>query len=887
MTAAPACRKETRRQKTRDRGLNGIDFIEVLCPEKPVTPGSPVELCVHLFGKEVRDITAANIRIEGGTRIRDIRVKKGEEPVIIHDDSRVTGDCLRLPLNKQGDLSTYTLSLVDDKDGEQTDRPLPGFDPRYSSASFSFAACCSTDLDCKKEEPCLPEMPEEPVIDYLNKDYAGFRQLILDRLALLMPEWKEEHIPDIGITLVELLAYAGDYLSYRQDAVATEAYLGTAGHRISVKRHARLVDYAMHEGCNARAFVCMTVSGDTTDPLHPDDMFFVTRADALDVPEGTVLTPDNLKDVPVSEYEVFEPLFTELDPLPLYAAYNEIRFYTWGDQECCIPEGATSATLVDEWIEEQDAKPGRGEERQHLTHLVKPETEPGSEQGEPEISQTNYRRKLGNLMDVPFLLFEEVIGPGTGNPADADPVHRQVVRLTNADYGIDPLNGQPVVEITWAAEDALTFPLCLSATLTTPDCTYIGNISIARGNVIPVDHGRRTESDDLGTAGTDTTEGRCDCRGLADITVRPGPFRPVLPEKPVTFRQNPDPETSASRIVDQDVTKALAQVVLTGRNVSAPAAAAFAKTSWYPVQDLLDCREQDQVFVVEVNDEGCASIRFGDGEQGKMPPAGTSFSGRYRTGNGPEGNVGSGMIRYLGLRNTRLSGITVGVRNPLPATGGTAPESPDDVRLLAPHAYKKRLERAITAADYAGIAMRNPKIQNAAAALRWTGSWYEARVAVDPRGTELLMPALDAEIEGDLYRFRRMGHDLAVVTAKYIPLKLRLSVCVKEDFLPEQVRAALMERFSNRVLPDGSYGFFHPDRLTFDGGISTSSIQAEALAVPGVRCVVAGLKRLFDNDSLAIRDGVLRLGADEIAQLDNDPNFPEHGLLEIITGGGR
>ena len=43
-----------------------------------------------------------------------------------------------------------------------------------------------------------------------------------------MPDWQERHVPDIGVALVELLAYVGDYLSYYQDAVATEAYLETA-----------------------------------------------------------------------------------------------------------------------------------------------------------------------------------------------------------------------------------------------------------------------------------------------------------------------------------------------------------------------------------------------------------------------------------------------------------------------------------------------------------------------------------------------------------------------------------------------------------------------------------------------------------------------------------
>src|SRR5690349_13016234 len=89
---------------------------------------------------------------------------------------------------------------------------------------------------------------------------------MLDRLATLAPDWRERNPADLGIVLVELLAYAGDYLSYQQDAVATEAYLGTARRRVSVRRHARMVDYAMHDGCNARAWVQVQVSADQLLP---------------------------------------------------------------------------------------------------------------------------------------------------------------------------------------------------------------------------------------------------------------------------------------------------------------------------------------------------------------------------------------------------------------------------------------------------------------------------------------------------------------------------------------------------------------------------------------------------------------------------------------------
>ena len=86
--------------------------------------------------------------------------------------------------------------------------------------------------------------------------------------------------------------------------------------------------------------------------------------------------------------------------------------------------------------------------------------------------------------------------------------------------------------------------------------------------------------------------------------------------------------------------------------------------------------------------------------------------------------------------------------------------------------------RAITADDYAEVAQQNDKLQRAACELRWTGSWYEARVAVDPCNSEEADTALLAKIEGYLYQYRRMGHDLAVVPARYVPLDIGLEICV-------------------------------------------------------------------------------------------------------------
>ena len=83
--------------------------------------------------------------------------------------------------------------------------------------------------------------------------------------------------------------------------MATEAYLATARRRISVRRHARLVDYRMHEGCNARAWVHARVSTDLT--LDPD-VSFITDP-------GVSVGPHDTLDQIRGSFEVFRPIGTE------------------------------------------------------------------------------------------------------------------------------------------------------------------------------------------------------------------------------------------------------------------------------------------------------------------------------------------------------------------------------------------------------------------------------------------------------------------------------------------------------------------------------------------------------------------------------------------------
>ena len=102
------------------------------------------------------------------------------------------------------------------------------------------------------------------------------------------------------------------------------------------------------------------------------------------------------------------------------------------------------------------------------------------------------------------------------------------------------------------------------------------------------------------------------------------------------------------------------------------------------------------------------------------------------------------------------------------------------------------------------------------------------------------------------------------------------------------MKAAVLDVLSSGVRADGALGFFHPDRFTFGSPVYLSAIVAAAQAVPGVESVTPmTFQRQRDNATNALDTGVLEMGRLEIARLDDDPSFPEHGVLVLTAGGGK
>ena len=131
------------------------------------------------------------------------------------------------------------------------------------------------------------------------------------------------------------------------------------------------------------------------------------------------------------------------------------------------------------------------------------------------------------------------------------------------------------------------------------------------------------------------------------------------------------------------------------------------------------------------------------------------------------------------------------------------------------------------------------------------------------------------------------GYDLEVDAPIFVPLEIGLHVCVLPGHFRSDVATQVTTVLSDSVLPDGRLGLFHPDNLTFAQPVYLSAVLAAVHSVTGVQSVDATtFQRQRQPQTSGLVNGVLPMDRLEIARLDNDPSFPERGVLDLTFGGG-
>jgi hypothetical protein len=334
-----------------------------------------------------------------------------------------------------------------------------------------------------------------------------------------------------------------------------------------------------------------------------------------------------------------------------------------------------------------------------------------------------------------------------------------------------------------------------------------------------------------------------------------------------------------------------------GTGYSVPAVRlAISDDEWTRVEHLHASRSYDLHYTAEADEDGAVWLRFGDGVNGREVELDTpetpssTIELEYRIGDPVAGNVGLGTLLEIVRPVTgtdeqvALSALgTVAVTNVVPGTGGRGPHTLARTREELPSSLRHGpLQRAVSLEDYATVAMAVPGAGRATARPR-RGPFNTVLVLVDPEGAQDLDEGLRRRVHAYVDTLRMTGREHVVLAAEYVPLEVELVVCVEPSFARHLVR----DRVLAELRPGSSErpGWFHPDRLSFGEAVRLGDLLAFVQGISGVRSVQATVFRpLGDTTGPSVRDIVL-LGRTKVARLDADPDFPEHGTLDVRVVG--
>jgi hypothetical protein len=757
-----------------------------------------------------------------------------------------------------GGFTRYRLSIADPVTGG------PLMDPYLAGVDFSFKAGCYSDVDCDHSaHACGDRQVVDFPVDYEARDFLSMRTALLDLASQRYPRWADRLEADAAVMLVEVMAALADEMAYHQDRIAREAHLETATQRRSLRRHARLVDYRIHDGLGAATWVNVTAKSPAGRLDAGATVYAVRDGVRVDYSIGHKL--DEMLASPPVSYSV-DPDRNDTNLVP----------YQWDADDVCLPVGATSLSLN-----------GGQAVVDALTPFEATPDEPVS----------------GRWV----LLRTEPADPG-------QPRRSQLVRVIKAEKVRDPLVGTDTTLIEWEAAQALTQELDL-ATLH------------VHGNVLPVVAGRHVvRTFVIGPDGASMPSE--EAIKAAEVAPNPDddPRDPPEPRDPAWAIERTGPDGSLALLFsllgtdtdglvrraafDRPGDPRLATPELRLMERIPDGAGGYVDgRRWSPKNSFLDApasgaldhhfilddgfwrrivgfQRQGTEFVhVDHAADAGVTIRFGDGSFGLTPARGTRFRASYLVGNGRRANVPAGAIQYFTqpshAADLAVKALVSAIENPFPSTSGVDPETPDEVRQLAPEAFRALTFRAVRPEDYAEAAGRLDWVQRAGCSFRWTGSWQTAFVTPDPRSAVEVSAGEWTELDRQLDRFRQAGREASTLNPVYADLDLRISFCVEPTAYAAEVRVRVAA-----ALTGGSTAFFAADSFSFGTALDRSRLEASIQGAGGVRAVESIDFRRRGGSGWARLPMTYQPGRNEVIRVENDPLHPNRGSITLIPDGG-
>ncbi len=818
-----------RTDKLLDQGnVTGIDYIYVNVNQ--------TTLKVHFHMKRVAPPALPGNILNGLTKEQIViypdKLDTSQENIPVANMQWIQGDTvLELETEYPGGFANYKMFINDDR-----------IDPKFNHVLFSFKANCESNLDCKPPEHECPEESEVNFpVNYRARDFWSFRRALLDFVSLRYPDWQDRLEADGGIMLAEIMSALGDEFSYYQDRIAREAYFETATQRRSIRHHARLVDYEIHDGLAASTFLDITVKD--------------TQSGNIDAGVDVWAEADGGR---IVSFEIGRGLKDILNKEKFFvdSKVNSFLPHTWGEDDTCLPVGATEA-YINGW---------------HKAELPFNDTTKDDEPCRWMLLQTN--------------------------PTDpAIPRRRLLVCVIEITEEEDPLVDAPtttcdssVTRLVWQKEQALPFEMDLT-------------IFEVRGNLVPATAGRYDERLFVAGANIDDLLPTlpADEKALVTRTVeRVGTDNSIM-----HLFSIPSSDETALCWLGKEARTAIPEVKVWEVEWDGAQWQDVASGEWDWRRSLLGefaSQENDEHFTLEdgmwrrvagyrstgevivhidyAGEDG-KTIRFGDNQFGRVPDN-QVFKTAYRLGNGRVSNVAADTIVHF---DTTAMAMVSSITNPLPAKNGTDPETAEEIKQIAPEAFRVITYRAVREEDYREAAERLDWVQLAGARSRWTGSWMTTFVIPDPLGAVTLSETRREELATQIDRFRQAGRQAFVADPRYADIDLIITICVQPYAYPGQVQARVLKALVGKG--KNPPPFFSSDNFTFGTPLHRSQLEAFVQEIPGVRGVgLIQIRHRGHFDWKPLTGSYYPVDDQRVIRLENDRNYPERGTLKLIMEGG-
>ena len=275
------------------------------------------------------------------------------------------------------------------------------------------------------------------------------------------------------------------------------------------------------------------------------------------------------------------------------------------------------------------------------------------------------------------------------------------------------------------------------------------------------------------------------------------------------------------------------------------------KDEWTLQESLAFSREGLKNFVIQIDEDDRATIIFGDGAFGAIPPPGAVITATYRVGGGLHGNVLANTIQTI-VDAPQLLLLGAQVTNSKPATGGAERESIEHASRHAPHVFRS-LKRAVTAQDYEALARDFTGVGK----VRAEGtSWNIVTLFVAPEGGGQVSDILEANLLAYFEDKRPVSTIIEIEDVRYVSIYVTAEVGVKSYYNREDVKERVQQT-AGSLLAFKNVDFRQPVYL--------SKFYEAIEAIDGVAFVnISEFRRAGQAAGSVEPSGKIELGAHEI-----------------------